>query len=172
MDCLYFNPYFMTDIEFKNVFNELFPLLWRYSWNITKDKEESEDIALQSMANVWSSLSNFNTVLELKKYAYVTTKNASINHVTKIRSKYKYISQLSEGVQLTEEIEMLTYKAALIERIYEKINSLPSKCRQILNLCYMEGKSRQKVAEELNISIDTVNSQCRIAINKLKIFIT
>jgi RNA polymerase sigma-19 factor, ECF subfamily len=161
----------MTDAEFKIIFNELFPLLWRYSWNITKDKEESEDIAIQSMCSVWDNISNFKTVLELKKYAYVTTKNASVNSVTKLKSKYKYISQLSEGVQYHDEIEMLTYKAALIERIYEKINSLPPKCRQILNLCYLEGKTRQKVAEELNISIDTVNSQCRIAINKLKSFI-
>lgn len=89
----------------------------------------------------------------------------------KIRSKNKYISQLSEGVQDSYEIEILTYRAALIERVYEKINSLPQKCRQIINMCYLQGMARHKVAEELNISIDTVNTQCRIAINKLKPFI-
>jgi len=161
----------MIQTDFKTIFHELFPLLWRYSWNITKDKDESEDIALLSMVKVWDNLQNFNTVLELKKYAYVATKNESLNYLSKVRVQSKYISQLNEGIEDKDGIEVLTYRAALIERIYDKINSLPPKCRQILNLCYLQGIPRHKVAADLNISIDTVNTQCRIAINKLKSFI-
>ncbi len=157
-------------MSFKKIFQDLFPLLWKYSWNITKDKEESEDIALKTLVTVWSNMPNFKSDLELKKFAYVATKNASINYLKKARTKNKHIAQLQEPTVSQDELEILTYRAALVERIHQKVCELPPRCQVIFTMCYLKDKPRHEVAKELNLSIDTVNSQCRIAINKLKSF--
>lgn len=155
--------------QFESIFRGLFPLLWLYAWKITKNKEESEDIAIQAMSKVWDKVDNFNTELELKKYAYLTAKTGSINYINKQKAKNRYKrNALHTETEIDNSIELITYRMAVLDSISSKIEQLPPKCRQIFTLCYLHGKSRQDVAVYLNVSIDTVNSQCRIAINKLK----
>jgi len=156
---------------FKQLFDELFHHVWLYSWKITNDKYESEDIALQSFAVLWEHVQNFNSVNELKKYVYVTAKNASLNYLNKLKTKQKYQAHVAASPEEVEEanaIEILTYRAALIERLYKEVENLPAQCRETFKLCYFERIPRSEVAQRLNVTIDTVNSQCQIAMKKLK----
>lgn len=52
--------------------------------------------------------------------------------------------------------------------IQDAIDSLPEKCREIFIMSKLEGKKQKVIAEELNISIHTVESQMAIAYKKLK----
>ena len=155
---------------FKRFFDDLFHHVWLYSWRITRDKDESEDIAIQSFAKVWEKVEDFNSVNELKKYVYVTAKNASINYLHKLRAQKRYQAHLAHVPEAEEAnaIEILTYRAALIERLYQEVENLPTQCKETFKLCYFEKMPRNEVAKRLNVSIDTVNSQCLIAMKKLK----
>jgi RNA polymerase sigma-70 factor (ECF subfamily) len=52
--------------------------------------------------------------------------------------------------------------------VVNAIQSLPEKCRQIFVMNKIEGKKQKTIAEELDISIHTVESQMAIAYRKLK----
>jgi len=52
--------------------------------------------------------------------------------------------------------------------IQNAIESLPEKCREIFVLNKIEGKKQKTIAQELNISINTVENQMAIAYKKLK----
>jgi RNA polymerase sigma factor (sigma-70 family) len=52
--------------------------------------------------------------------------------------------------------------------IQNAIDSLPEKCRQIFVMNKIEGKKQKVIAQELNISVHTVESQMAIAYKKLK----
>ncbi len=155
---------------FKQLFDDLFQHVWLYSWRITKDKDESEDIAIQSFARVWEKVEDFSSLNELKKYIYVTAKNASINYLNKLKTQKRYQDHLAHTPAAEEDniIEILTYRAALIERLYQEVENLPAQCRETFKLCYFEQIPRNEVAKRLNVTIDTVNSQCQIAMKKLK----
>ena len=57
-----------------------------------------------------------------------------------------------------------------VERIIMKaINSLPEKCREIFIKNKIEGKKQKEIALELNISINTIESQMAIAYKKLRV---
>ena len=49
------------------------------------------------------------------------------------------------------------------------INSLPEKCREIFIKNKIEGKKQKEIALELNISINTIESQMAIAYKKLRV---
>lgn len=156
---------------FKQLFDDLFPHVWLYSMRITKDKYESEDIAIQSFAKLWEKVEDFNSVNELKKYVFVIAKNASINYLNKLKTQKRYKNHLASSPEEVEEanaIEVLAYRAALIERLYEAVEELPPQCKETFKLCYFEKIPRNEVAQRMNVSIDTVNSQCQIAMKKLK----
>ena len=56
-----------------------------------------------------------------------------------------------------------------IEQILSKaIDALPEKCREIFIKNKIEGKKQKEIAAELNISINTVETQMGIAYKKLK----
>jgi RNA polymerase sigma-70 factor (ECF subfamily) len=52
--------------------------------------------------------------------------------------------------------------------IANAIQSLPEKCRRIFIMNKIEGKKQRIIANELNLSIHTIESQMAIAYRKLK----
>ena len=56
-----------------------------------------------------------------------------------------------------------------IEKIINRaLDSLPEKCRTIFFMSKIEGKKQKEIAQELNISINTVGTQIGIAYKKLR----
>lgn len=58
--------------------------------------------------------------------------------------------------------------ARRIEKLKKIIEILPDGCREILTLNKMEGLKYREIAEKLNISVKTVESQMRIAYRKIR----
>jgi RNA polymerase sigma-70 factor (ECF subfamily) len=56
----------------------------------------------------------------------------------------------------------------LRERIDEAVNSLPDKCREIFIRNRMENKKYQEIADELNLSVKTVEAQMSKALKILR----
>ena len=56
-----------------------------------------------------------------------------------------------------------------IKDIIEKaLNTLPERCREIFILSKLEGKKQKEIAEELNVSVKTIEAQMTIAYKKLR----
>ena len=52
--------------------------------------------------------------------------------------------------------------------LYEAIEKLPPKCREIFVMSKLEGKKQAQIAQELGISINTIEVQIGIAYKKLR----
>jgi RNA polymerase sigma-70 factor (ECF subfamily) len=55
-----------------------------------------------------------------------------------------------------------------LQQVGELFNSLPDKQKAVIEAIYIEGKSQQEVADELNIPLGTVKSRTRLALQRLK----
>jgi RNA polymerase sigma-70 factor (ECF subfamily) len=64
--------------------------------------------------------------------------------------------------------DVLTAETSIEELITKAIDALPEKCREIFIKSKLEGKKQKEIAEELNISINTIETQMGIAYKKLK----
>ena len=56
-------------------------------------------------------------------------------------------------------------------RIRESLSHLPEEQITVIAKVYMENKSHQMVADELDIPLGTVKSRVRLALNKLKVIL-
>ena len=74
--------------------------------------------------------------------------------------KYESLEAFDEGFFSEDDIETLITKA---------IDSLPEKCREIFIRSKIEGKRQKEIAEELGVSINTIETQMGIAYKKLKV---
>lgn len=68
-----------------------------------------------------------------------------------------------------EELDETFFERSDVEQMLSKaMNSLPGKCREIFLKSKIEGKKQKEIAEEMNISINTVETQMGIAYKKLR----
>ncbi len=58
--------------------------------------------------------------------------------------------------------------AELIGTLHRELNELPEGCQRICRLIYIDGLKYDEVAQELNVSVNTVKTQRMRAINLLK----
>lgn len=74
-----------------------------------------------------------------------------------------FASILDEGVDVAADVA----RSQELELLTQAIQSLPTRCRQILTLRKIYGLSQREVAREMGISEHTVEAQGTIALRKL-----
>ena len=117
---------------------------------------------METFRKFWQLRANFETLPNIKAFLYITTRNACLNYLRdlKLRSQKDQdllylLSQDREEGGFPED----QYQAELMQRIYEEIEKLPRKCRQVFKLAYMEGLGNEEIANLLHINYQSVKNQ-------------
>jgi len=155
---------------FNALFTRLFPKVLYYAENLTKNKFEGEDIAMNSFAKVWEQSARFNSLSEVQAYVFTIARNASFNYLRKIKAQHNYETHLANQPKEMEESlsEKLRFEVEMLEKLRQEIEKLPEACREVFKLTYIKRMSRADVAQKLNISIGTVHVHCSNALNRLR----
>jgi RNA polymerase sigma-70 factor (ECF subfamily) len=122
------------------------------------DKEISEDIVQDVFTNLLQKKMEFEDLLSLKSYLYMSAKNASYNYHKHMKVKKMYADEKIA----TEKKETFFLDKVLEEEIYfhliKSVNSLPQRCREIFELS-LRGVKNAEIAIHMKISVETVKSQ-------------
>ena len=151
---------------FNELFRYYFPGLLSFANSIIKNRQVSEEIVEDVFIKLWENRSMLPTITNLSHYLYTATRHSSINyikskkniHFEDLGDEYTYSIQ-------THESQMIGDENAKI--ILDIINNLPPRCRLILRLVKDEGMSYQEVAQLLNLSVRTINTQMTIALSRI-----
>lgn len=151
--------------EFERYFRELYKPLCLFALRFTERLDDAEDIVQQAFADVWDK--NINNVLidNLKSYMYQAVRNRSLSLVAQ-PVDMQTTDQLPDMEDSTEEEQM--YNAERDARLWTAIDSLPPERKKIFLLSKRDGLKYQEIAEELNISIKTVENQMGKALKTLR----
>ena len=153
----------------EEAFNKAFVLYYSrlcfFSDRILHDFDLSRSIVQQVFVDLWIKRERL-LVTSLQAYLYNSTRNASLDVLKHKKVESRYLSSLekNESVEETDLIE----EAELAGRINSAIQNLPEKCREIFLLCRFEGLKYSEIADQLNISVKTVEMQISIALKKLR----
>jgi RNA polymerase sigma-70 factor (ECF subfamily) len=94
------------------------------------------------------------------------------NDCLKVLKREKNIRRLhieyALGLDLYQDYIEISEQTELEYKIYTAINKLPPQCKRIIQQSRFEGKKNQVIADELNISIRTVETQISRALKILK----
>ncbi len=151
--------------EFERYFKELYKPLCLFALRFTERLDDAEDIVQQAFADVWDK--NINNVLidNLKSYMYQAVRNRSLSLVTQ-PVDVQTTDQLPDMEDLSEEERI--YNAERDVRLWTAIDGLPPERKKIFLLSKRDGLKYQEIAEELNISIKTVENQMGKALKALR----
>lgn len=155
---------------FQTIFENYNKLLYTSAVQIVKEKEQAEDIVADTFTKLWARRDAFETEEHVKAFLFITTRNASLNHVRHIQRKTASQNELSYLQKDKDDQDVINgmIEGELLKRIYPLIETLPSKCKTIFKLIYFEDASTDEVAEKLRISPRNVLNQKARAIQLLK----
>jgi len=168
-----FDPF--DDQNFNAYFEELYIPLCQYSLKFVNDSCVAEDIVQDNFVYLWENRERLYKIDSVKAYLFSAVKNKSLNHL-----KTKYIKNTLHKIDnLQNTIIDNIHPSALellecgeLEAILEKaLNHLPERCRIIFTMKRFGGKTNKEIAEDLNISVKTVEAQMTIAFKKLSLFV-
>ncbi len=156
---------------YKELFVLYYPRLLQFSYSFTHCKESAEEIVSDVFLKIWLRRKSIPEIENLHLYLYISTKNLSINRV--LKQKREKTFSLDEVKVEFESIyfnpEQLYITSEMVKRIQFAIKQLPPKCQLIFKLVKEDGLKYKQVAELLNLSVKTIESQMAIAIRKLSV---
>jgi RNA polymerase sigma-70 factor (family 1) len=154
----------------RHLFNKYYPPLLYFTYKLTSDWEESQDIVIHTFNTFWNLRNNFESEVNIKAFMYITCRNKSFDFLKyrqrQIQNKKVYNEFLLEN---SEEIETLYTQTDLIRKIYLEAENLPEKCKEVFFLTYFSGLKASEIAQQLNLSVSTVTSHRARAIELLRL---
>lgn len=162
-------PYYRPNniLQFKALYNDHFELLCSFAHRYINDVEQTEDIVQDVFISFWNKKRSFDTLNGLKAYLYTMVKNRCLNYI-----KHQTVEQRKTQQLILElESDLVTGQHVIEEEvavnlIYE-IRQLPAACQEITFLA-LNGMKNNEIAIELNVSVNTVKTQKKIAYQKLR----
>jgi RNA polymerase sigma-70 factor (family 1) len=130
-------------------------------------KEEAEEIVQEVFLKVWLNRAAIDVDQNMQSFIYTIAKNLIFNGFKrKIYQKAAYDYHISQQGNFNMEQDIIC--SDLSRMIENAINELPQKRRMIFNLSRKEGLSNKEIAERLDISLKTVESQMRLSLQFLR----
>lgn len=153
---------------FEALFRTYYPFLCLYATRLIKDAAAAEEIVQELFIRLWEKRTDVDIETSVKNYLFRAVKNYCLNHIKHIKVKDEYFRkiQLHHNIEQSVDFE---WDTDLMQKIEEGIASLPEKRREIFKLSRLEGLKYREIADRLNVSIKTVETQMGIAIKTLRI---
>ncbi|MDH7459844.1 sigma-70 family RNA polymerase sigma factor [Chitinophagaceae bacterium 26-R-25] len=144
----------------QHFFNLYYPSLVYFAFDITKDIAVAEEISSDAFLKLWHKRDQFFKVNSLKAYLYRIVKNASIdfNRVNKVALKneqgYQYLAEPTEIAIEEKIIAAETYALVLAA-----LETMPAGYQRVFRGIYLEGKSYEELAREMDTNTVNIRNQ-------------
>lgn len=164
----------------KDAFNELFGIHWKslvdYASLLVGD-DNAQDVVQSVFIKVWENRSNLKEGKSMRQYLLKAVYNASVSLIRKEDNNIRYRSWFARRIE--EELigEYDIDRNDVIKALYTKdlsrdietaISLLPTKCREVFRMSYIDGLSGKEISKNLGISVSTVNNQIHKALRILR----
>lgn len=167
-----------ADIKFEDIYLSYFSKMKHFAQEYVVLEEDAENIVQDVFTELWEKREMLNMPINLIAYLFTTIKNKCLNHLrhktivneTANLLQEEYFITLRMNLNSLEAFDQNLFSEQDIEQIITKaLNTLSPKCKEIFIKSKIEGKKQKQIAAELNISINTVETQIGIAYKKLRV---
>lgn len=143
---------------FEMVFREYYKPLVRYGTTFLRDPDEAEDIVQQVFVSMWEKRSQQDIHTSVRALLYKAVHNACLNRIKHRKVRSAYAEEL-KATQSQEETSDVVQTKELDEKIRSAIATLPEQCARIFSMSRFEQLRYQEIADQLGLSVKTVENQ-------------
>ena len=155
---------FVNSHTLEKYFQWMYRPLCLYALNITESYEDSEDIVQQIFVELLEkAVVGSLEVGNMKGYLYTVVRNRAVKYVKKDQEKVS----VERAMYLTDE-NILSISVEEEALVWNWIDALPTERRNIFLMAKQQGMKYKEIAEQLDISVKTVEGQMGKALKTLR----
>jgi RNA polymerase sigma-70 factor (family 1) len=154
---------------FQAIFDSFRMRIFYFVKKLIDDVPTAEEITSDTFVKLHRLHDKFNTYNNIQAFLFITARNASLDFLKYRQRQREHFTELHE--EEVPEIPMFAdtdVEADVLKHIYDEIEKLPERSKQIFKLYYIEGISLNEIAEMLGISRQTVANQKHTALKVLR----
>lgn len=158
-----------SERAFRSFYMLCYDRLFRIACYFVKHEEWAQEVVLDVFMKLWEQRDRLPEVRSIEDYCFILTKNTALNYLEREnRHATLPAEQLPEASDLAESPEEVLISEELFARYVKALDRLPERCREVFIRLREEKQSYAQVAEELGISIKTVDAQLQKAVSRLR----
>jgi RNA polymerase sigma-70 factor (ECF subfamily) len=151
---------------YNQLFARYYTRLCQYVYSFLENKEDTEDVVQELFLNIWNNRRKTAIRENGAGYLYTMAKNMSLNHLRATKN-YRTLLEKQEPEPDSDEENVLESDEFRIA-LYDCIDRLPERSRQVFLLHRIEGMKQKDIAEKLKISVKTIKNQVWMSLQKLR----
>ncbi|MCG8322619.1 MAG: RNA polymerase sigma-70 factor [Cytophagales bacterium] len=156
--------------DFETLYKHYYDYLCYYAWKFVNEKELAEEVVSEVFFKLWKNKKKINVNTSFRSYLFIAVRNQAFDYLRKVR-RVNYIDD-TEAIKSKIADRHSPLEEAIFNEIYfnleKAIENLPQQCRMIFRMSRDEGLRYREIANQLNISIKTVETQMGRALKKLR----
>lgn len=163
--------------RFERTYIQYYAKTKRFAYQYVQSNEDAENIVQDIFTELWERLDTLPTDINLVAYLFTSVKNRSLDTLRRRFLTQEIERQLQEEYTLNLKLKIDSLEA-LDTKLFDQenteailtqaINNLPERCKEIFIKSKLEGKRQKEIANELSITVNTVETQMGIAFKKLR----
>ncbi|MFA6819980.1 MAG: RNA polymerase sigma-70 factor [Bacteroidaceae bacterium] len=158
-----------TKEGFEMLFKQHYEPLCGFVFGIVQDYDVSEDVIQELFVKFWEKRNDIPEDISIKGYLYRAARNMALNEMkhSEIKNDFNLFNR-DEMSDAEQNIGNSAETSELQKMIDQAINKLPTERKKIFLMSREDGLKYKEIAEELNISIKTVENQMGKALSTLR----
>src|SRR5699024_6063039 len=154
---------------FKVVFHRHYEPLCNFCWRYTHSKAISEDLVQEMFADLWDLKETLDPQKRLKVYLYQAVKNKEYDYLAhrKVVRQHQATQRHAPKGGVHQQ-EITQEDQAFIKAARQAIDGLPPRAQQTYVLHREDGLTYREIAQVMDITVKTVESQMSRALDILR----
>ncbi|MDR0605360.1 MAG: RNA polymerase sigma-70 factor [Bacteroidales bacterium] len=162
---------------YEELFIQWYNPLCNYAYSILHDAEDAKDIVQKVFYKLWEQRSELEIHTSMKSYLYRIVHNDALNKLKQLKIRNEHNQDIAYlSCDFVDDTANTILYNELQQKIKMAINHLPPRCREVFELSRFQQLSYMEIANKLNISTNTVETQMvkalRLLRNDLKDYLT
>lgn len=146
---------------FKQLYEEYYAPFCLYAKRFIDDKDIREDIVSDVFTSLWDKMDSESFDLQSNTalgYIKMCVKNSCLNYLKHQEYEWSYAEKIQEKAPVYETEPDSVYSLdELYRMLYEALEKLPENYRTVFMKSFYEGKTHVEIAEEMNLSVKSIN---------------
>lgn len=156
---------------FEKLFRKYYSGLHRFLWGYVKNTQVAEDLVQEVFVRLWENRHTLDASKKIKTYLYKVGRNLAIDHTRHkkvVREWEEEKKALHSFVTAEKMVDEKIHKKMMLKEVKKAIAELPERRRLVFILSRFEGMSYKEIADKLDISVNTVDTQICRALQMLR----
>lgn len=164
------------DITYQAVFRRYYSSLLFYATRLVGSEEEAEDVVQDVFVELWKRKESIEIGDQIQAFLYRVVYTRALNVLKHRNIEEGYCAAMEEINQKraeyyqpdNNEVIRRIEDRELRKEIFDAINELPDKCKEVFKLSYLHNMKNKDIAEVLGISLRTVEAHMYKALKHLR----